>query len=891
MKSGSVFFDGKVVETIRENIRRDDWAGRMREKACAEAAPFLAMDDEEIWGLMPPHNITRSWMVLSDGCCPDCGKDVRMYFWRHDPEAHPWKVACPHCGSLFPKNDFGAFLESGLDSAGEFHREQADESLLYNEEEPEGARRSFGVDDGEGYASDGRRWRFVGNYLVYSRWKKQVIGGAKALSEAYLYTGDIRYAHKAGILLDRVADLLGNFDFDREGLVYEKAHTAEGYVSYCIDSATEVKELALAYDRVYEGMRSDDGLVVFLSGKNPQKCSFSRIQDNIEEGLLQEVLAHPEKIRSNPPHTELAQLVIRSVLGCREDEILEEIGGIIRRNTACDGVQGEKGLAGYSAMCTKGLALLLTEFIDYGDGFVRRLIGQNPVLHRTFRFHIDTWCLRQNYYPGTGDGGRFAKPDLHYYAVDFGEPRMFTLMWELYLATGDGDFLKIMYRENGNTADGLPHDIRIRDGEQIRRTVEAWIEADGREIRLQSLNKEEFCIGILRGKEERYAMWMDYAYCGGHAQCGGMAIGMYARGLDLMPDFGYPPVMFGGWQTPQALWYRLPSAHNTVMVDGHSQRNNTRGRTTLFETGEAAQAIRVDGKNIADIYQFERTVFMIPIEGEDFYAVDSFRVVGGKDHAKFTYSGYGTVTTEGLVLKPGEDYGCGSLISRTREDRFPEPGFWADWKIEDRYHAAAGQDVHFRCTEFTCHTTAALGDAWICTGDYAGECMELKEEHIPVLISRRRTENGLMLTSHFLSVLEAYTGNSKIQRMRRLEIEYRNGIRCCDMDGFLEITLENGSVDLIVQLDTEDVIYNKFCKDRIVVQPEWGYAGDAELLAARVKDGRVDSLFACGLTYVTLLGDTLRFPAHMDRVEWKRIDGELKVLYQKETADYVEKNC
>ena len=31
-----------------------------------------------------------------------------------------------------------------------------------------------------------------------------------------------------------------------------------------------------------------------------------------------------------------------------------------------------------------------------------------------------------------------------------------------------------------------------------------------------------------------------------------MNLGLFARGLDLMPDLGYPPVQFGGWDSPRA---------------------------------------------------------------------------------------------------------------------------------------------------------------------------------------------------------------------------------------------------------------------------------------------------------------------------------------------------
>jgi hypothetical protein len=52
-----------------------------------------------------------------------------------------------------------------------------------------------------------------------------------------------------------------------------------------------------------------------------------------------------------------------------------------------------------------------------------------------------------------------------------------------------------------------------------------------------------------------------------------MNLGLFALGLDLMPDFGYPPVQFGGWGSARSLWYHMTAGHNTVVVDGQSQVN------------------------------------------------------------------------------------------------------------------------------------------------------------------------------------------------------------------------------------------------------------------------------------------------------------------------------
>ena len=112
---------------------------------------------------------------------------------------------------------------SGLDNLGVFDPQQANRSLLFNLAYPDAAHplHNFGVDDGTGYFDGQNRWRFIGAYLIYGQWKQLIVGGISRLAHAYILSADQIYAHKAAILLDRVADLYPTFDFGQQGIVYE----------------------------------------------------------------------------------------------------------------------------------------------------------------------------------------------------------------------------------------------------------------------------------------------------------------------------------------------------------------------------------------------------------------------------------------------------------------------------------------------------------------------------------------------------------------------------------------------------------------------------------------------------------------------------------------------
>ena len=378
-----MFYPPEMLEQARRHPELGKWCSK-------QAAPWLALDDDDLWDLVFGNTITRSWMVWSDGHCPACRRAVNMYAWKIDPFAQPWKLRCPHCDELFPKNDFSAFYRSGLDERGVFDPAKADRELLVwdTAPSPDGAERSpsFGIDDGEGYVEGDGRWRFVGTYLVYGLWKGQIVAGIERLAAAYTTTGDPACARKAGILLDRVSDLYPSFDYAREGLVYERPGK-RGYVSNWHDACNEVLTLCLAYDQLREALSRDQELSRFLSRKSDEfdlptpKSSALQICRNIEERIFWDTLENVHKIESNFPTTDMAGIVIHAVLD--GDDGLEDVHSrlqeVLHRATRVDGVSGEKGVGGYSAIAPKTLAKYLALFARADNTFLPAAMARTPL--------------------------------------------------------------------------------------------------------------------------------------------------------------------------------------------------------------------------------------------------------------------------------------------------------------------------------------------------------------------------------------------------------------------------------------------------------------------------------------------------------------------------------
>lgn len=812
-KTASAFFPSELVARARANASNHAWAAEIRDSLVATARPWMGMSDDELWALMFGNTLKRAWQVWSDGYCPACKKPVPMYEWVPDALNQPWKMRCPQCKELFPKNDFARFYRSGLDEQNVFDPKRADRSLLFNVEHPDPSDPShrFGVDDGEGYVEGNHRWRFINAYLIFGQWKQGIVNGIRNLAAAYVATGDQAYAHKAGVLLDRVADLYPTFDFGKEGVMYEGAPRS-GYVSTWHDACVEVHDLALAYDSVFDGLAGDSGLVKFLAAKaakhelgNP-KSSFADIQRNIEQRIFRDTLDHRPKIESNYPATDVTIATLQTVLGwpANRAEVMALLDAIITKAIAVDGVTGEKGIAGYSVIGPHNVAALLGRYARSDPDFIRAELRRHPRLHAMYRFHLDTWCLGQ-YYPRIGDTGSFAERSPAYAGVAFSKnpginPSSYAFLWELYQATGDKDFVHLLYGANGSTTNGLPYDLFAADPAAFQANVAKVIAEHGAEIKLPSVNKTEWALAILRAGEgtNARAVWLDYDSGERHGHADGMNLGLFAKGLDLLPDFGYPPVQYGGWTAPRATWYVQTAAHNTVAVDGQNTKPGT-GKTTLWFDGEQCRIVRGSGPKLIGGQQFERTGALVDISDKDSYLIDVFRVAGGKEHTKFLRGHFGKLTTLGLSPVPVEESRFGTVMRNFTRDAKPAEGWSVDWAVEDHLkYLPPASNVHLRLTDLTRGAEVELADTWVAVGLYGGTA----EAWIPSVLVRRRAASPL-LASTFVGVLEPYEGKSNLAAIRRLELHDEQAKPSPDDCVGIEVRLADGRRDVFLSANTE----------------------------------------------------------------------------------------
>jgi oligo-alginate lyase len=887
----SAFYPPHLLERARKNIDRDEWGRSVRAKAIEIAAPWKAMTDEQLWKLMFGATIPRSWMVWSNGVCPACGKPVPMYDWKIDAIKTPWKLTCPHadCNQVFPKNDFAKFHESGLDAHGVFDPAKADRALLFNTEhpDPKDPLHAFGVDDGTGYVNDkGQRWRFIPAYLVYGQWKQAVHRGIRSLATAYVVTGEPEYAHKCAVLLDRVADVYLLFDFKTQGILYESVR-GDGYVSVWHDATIETREMTFAYDAIRDAIDRDAALVKFLVDKSKQfdtptkKSTGANIRANIETRILKDAIANRHKIYSNYPQEFLTKAVIMTALDWPNNrkEVFEMLDPVIEQTTAVDGTTGEKGLAGYSAYAAQRFAEFLGYYARMDEKFLPEMIARHPRLPQMWRFFIDAWCANNSYFPNSGDAGHFASTHKDYAGVSFLEdqgvgatghmsgvavPSMYSFLWQLYGATNDPAFAQVVYHRNKGKLDGLPFDLFQPDPDAFKREMKAVIDANGADVKQASTNKMQWHLALLKsglGDNSR-AAWLDYDAWGGHGHADGMNLGLFAKGLELIPDFGYPPVQFGGWDSPRANWYKSTAAHNTVIVNGAQQPGGAApGTTTLWGAGDGFSAISVNapGLNPGVTTRFERTVAHVDASADDSYVLDIFRVAGGTDHVKFYTTHFGALTPlNGLALQSATDYAHPQMRS-FQVARKPQAGWAMELKVDDRYKLLpeGKKDVRVRYTDFTTGADAYACEAWVIAGIYNSTT----EAWVPRVMTRRAGSD-----STFVTIVEPFSGDKPlIAKSTRLPM-------ASDSSVALLLELTDGRSDIVVSNDT----------GAAVTLAEVGLTTDAKLVMVRRDAQQRPTMIAlCGGQKLQIGNVNMEVPKPTDLAQFRVAeDGSLTPIAQ-----------
>jgi hypothetical protein len=290
--------------------------------------------------------------------------------------------------------------------------------------------------------------------------------------------------------------------------------------------------------------------------------------------------------------------------------------------------------------------------------------------------------------------------------------------------------------------------------------------------------------------------------------------------------------------------------------------------------------------------QFERTATLIDVSDSDSYVLDIFRVVGGKDHAKFMHSYFGAIRTEGLSLKAGPDYGFDTLMRNFQTDTAAEPGWSADWKIEDRYgYLPTKTDVHLRYIDLTSGAEASIAEGWVAASRSAYSSKT--QDWIPRIMVRRKSDEA-PLSSVFIAVIEPYDNKSNIRQIRRLSLQGLDGLAWPDAHVAVEVQLANGRKDLIIAAEVENPmgLTPGWQETATMVQKDTGIRFEGELCWVRWEaDGRIARIGVCRGRSISTGKVAIGLKVKTDFVEIRFDDDQAEVVAgQRENVESIRIN-
>lgn len=867
----------------RRNVGRYDWATARRDAAVSAADRTLEGGLDAVWELVTAQSLPRSLKVHNEATAgsPVSGADIyevdTNYPWRVDPVEEPWKVVDPVSGYRFPTNDFRAYYESGLDSHHEFDRERADDDLLVNELYPEHGEQ-WGVDDGSGWVDDqGRRRTFVAYYNSWAIWRSAESVGAQhphaieevlaVLREAYLLSGDRRYARAGTVLLDRVADVYPAMDVsaypEAEGFTHSDGSTELGKVFGSIGEQRLVDELLRSYDAFFPAQPGDDTLVEFLSEKARrydlgEKSSVERIRENIEANVVREVLPAVEnaQIRGNFGLHQ-SSLALSAVVQDDPDgytaealEFMFRAGGTVgrgddSRETRLTGgnvlaelvdVFDRDGHAeespGYNLGAHFEGVRAIAEILDGYDAYEGPSLFEN-VKGREMHAAPVRMVMLNRYYPHIGDSSKPGTPGFEF-------DREAAL--DAYKRYGEKRYAQTVGVLTDGSTERLRGSVFDPDPEAVVSDIEAVLGTEG-PLDLPSISEAGFGLitlrdghppgrgsGESRDVDTQRAMWLYHGKgrsYSGHNHSDALNLGVFAHALNLAPDIGYPEQP-GTW--PKGInWTKNTVSHNTVVVDRTQQLSRWHEPSDRGGVGEPRGFDATDRVKLLDVEApgvypqtelYRRTTAMIAVDARRSYGVDFFRVRGGDEHHFSFHGGEGSVAAGDLELAEQE---TGTYAGP--EVPLPEYGEDTD------YNADVGDGFNYLHTvrrdddppatfsvewdiEDTYGVRAAAGLSPEAVSlrltmlgdvdDVALADADLQRDATPDTFTYMLAHSaGEDLTSTFTSVIEPYACSRFVESIRRAPVTVEGG---GDVRA-VEIELRDGRTDYVVSAPDPTATY------------------------------------------------------------------------------------
>lgn len=880
-KSKSSLYTEEKITIARENAHTYSWAYEEAQRSIHLADFYLgAFTYDDFWKLITPSDLPRFYYVNQEEGCLNCGDKIApwgMYPYRLDCINSPFKVECPNCHMQFPTNNFENFYYGGLDEQGNFNYALAmkydDErvssgqpSNLVNVSYPERGM-TWGIDDGYGYVSpDGSVYTFIAYFNHWGLWFNTqrieslqedtglIMDMTRSLSQAYIFTGEQKYADGAAVLFARIAQVYPQMLFSEQRVRGSETEGIPGKIVDRVWSADMMSDFIEDYDAVYTALDSlGNEAREFLTHKNQNidlgcperlKCYIEdhivcSVIEDIQRGLIfgnqgmhQKTLLLAAVVLNHSPETERWTDFLYTGSGtyadCRDGCGLDVI---FADQVNSDGV-GSEGAVLYNSHWSNrflDICQLMLEANENNININSRILNDKK-LWKLLKSPM-IWWMNNQQSPSIGDSGYTGKGVTYLSLKD---------MIQLFKYCKDEDIARFIYKTNNKSYDNLHYDIFTRNPESIQGDLQAIIERSGFQLQKESENYKDtgFCVLRSNGTPNTEA-WIDYGQNGGHGHAAALNVGFYLANFDLMPDLGYPDSTDTSDLFPRMAWISNTIAHNTVTVDKMKQEVLVGpADCKLYQCLDKVHAIQVAAPQVyPQTEAYERTLLQISVNDGTAYYVDFFHIVGGSEHVYSFHGAEGIVQVKGLELvdqkdslgnwvgsyagsdqpygEPTADEINGELgwhykgggyqwLKNVSRDISPGLMFSVDYQIKDSWDSLGkGKSTltenHLRITMLGEWNEIALADG-IPPQKRGGNPASLK------YVLAKRTGNTL--ESIFTSVIDAWVDHPKITFIESVQITDEAGRQQKPSEAVaMKVTTIDGNTDYIAYSPQRKLFY------------------------------------------------------------------------------------
>ena len=637
------------VARAKENIRRHDWAKRYLRGLQGSADRLLTV--------ITPEYLERMIEPTTPGCygpCPACRDrglpwhPNGLWTWSSD---HPDQLKCTTCGTVFPNDKYP-------------------ESVVLECRWAKGQRFTF--IGGEPFRCFGYLARPSLSGIIRAKKVSHATSQLEPLSRAYILTGDTRYARATKAILLRFAEVFPRY-LVRAGYAYGEYADMDPHVA-----ARRINDLP------------EDELVVPPNKPNRKLhtgyWSASRIGTSGMDGFWVSRVTEAYDLtcqaddQGSPVYSEQERMRIE------KDVLLE--GAYL---AACDTLINNKSVGNRAGAGMVGLCVGHPGLIRFGIEGLRRTVdewflpdgatSESPGYAMMTMSGIRPLAVayrRCSDPPGYRDAGGKRLDDFQAYRdTRFGDCWQ-GLIWNLqgdlrfppsadsYRGSGIGSEHAELIASAWPTPEHL---ALLRELAGAERQVGSPREAlfyrnpEGKSPQAGPLVQSDVVFpwlghGQLRtGEAGRDSLLLlmasDY---GGHHHLDSLNLYYWKDGHELLSDLGYL------WDHPDSTQTRRSFAHHLVMVDGRDQRPKGRGgRYELFAATPHVKTMEATSAAYPQATEYRRTCVLVDHGPAGSYAIDLFRVAGGKER---TYVFHG----------PGKDYRVeGLAIDSTTAAERPMP--------------------------------------------------------------------------------------------------------------------------------------------------------------------------------------------------------------------------